>query len=251
MASNTALTFGVEVEFIVTINKDHESDKETYEAMADIFLRNLANPLPCACIQRKWSKYRGAAIRYPDGKPLDKKDWKDHYCFFIDSSVGVNHKQRADLEAEGKVAIGLEVSTRALDFDKQGCPELKDALTAIRDGGQPANLDIANELKPSPHRTAALHVHVGLKSGLDLDTAKRAAVLAWLLEPHLFSLCDHERGMSSHAPIRKESVLAKTVFEITESDSADDSSKENSVTDTTESDRLDSILKRFPALEKE
>ncbi|OTA63276.1 hypothetical protein K449DRAFT_433386 [Hypoxylon sp. EC38] len=177
MASDIALTFGVEVEFIITINENYESDEEVYEAMADIFLRNLTNPLPCACIHRKWSKYRGTAYRYPDGLPLDKKDWKNYYCFFGDSSVVANSKQKAQLEAEGKVAVGLEVSTRALDFDKQGCPEFETALAAIRDGGLPTNVKISNELRPSHTKTAALHVHIGVKSGLDLETAKKVSVL--------------------------------------------------------------------------
>ncbi|KAI0110622.1 hypothetical protein F4776DRAFT_641792 [Hypoxylon sp. NC0597] len=250
MASHTALTFGVEVEFIITINKDHESDEETYEAMADIFLRNLANPLPCACIHRKWSKYRGTGYRYPDGLPLDKKDWKNYYCFFGDSSVVVNTKQRAQLEAEGKVAVGLEVSTRALDFDKQGCPEFEAALAAIRDGGPPTNMRISNELRPSHTKTAALHVHIGVKGGLDLDTAKKAAVLGWLLEPSLFSLCDQDRGMASHAPIRKESILAKTKFAVAESNSAEDPVEEEAVTNVVKHDGPHSIPDQFSPIEK-
>ncbi|KAI1413870.1 hypothetical protein F5Y13DRAFT_24500 [Hypoxylon sp. FL1857] len=253
MASETALTFGVEVEFMLTINENHGSSK-IYEAVADVFRRNLADPLPCACINRKWSKYRGEAYRYPDGQPLAQKDWKSYYCFSGDSSVVANPKQRAQLEAEEKIAVGLEVSTRALDFDKQGCPEFKAAVTAIRDGGSPLDVNIADELRPTPTQTAALHVHIGLRSRLDLDTAKKAAVLGWLLEPNLFSLCGPDRGMASHAPIRKESVLAKTKFDIAESNPPDDDS-EDSVGDEKEATILESchpinIPKKFSAIEK-
>ncbi|OTA63275.1 hypothetical protein K449DRAFT_433385 [Hypoxylon sp. EC38] len=56
--------------------------------------------------------------------------------------------------------------------------------------------------------------------------------------------------MASHAPIRKESVLAKTKFAVTESSSADDYVKEEMVTSAVECDRFHSIPEKFSATEK-
>ncbi|KAI2464258.1 hypothetical protein F4781DRAFT_80600 [Annulohypoxylon bovei var. microspora] len=223
MASHQTLTFGVELEFIITTRKEHENNQETYEAMTELFLKNLANPLPCACVHGKWSKYRGTAYRYPDGIPLDKKDWKNYYCFSGDGSVVIGTKEKAQNDTEKKIAVGLELSTRALKFDKQGCPEFDATFAAIRDGGSLTNTKISDRFEPLPTQSAGLHVHVGIESGLDLETAKKAAILGWLLEPCLFSLCNHDRGMTlTNAPIRKYSLLAQTKFNITESDTLED-----------------------------
>ncbi|KAI1383725.1 uncharacterized protein F4822DRAFT_439996 [Hypoxylon trugodes] len=192
MASEPTLTFGVELEFLIATNSSHENNKETYETMASLFLENLANPLPCACIQGKWSKYK-------------------------DSSV-VGSKDSTTLQAEGKSAVGLEVSTRVLKFDKQGCPEFRAAFTAITKGGHLKNNNVAGIFKPVPTQNAAVHVHIGVENGLDLDTAKKAVALGWLLEPCLFSLCSGDRGRLTHAPIRKYSVLANKKIAIEESD---------------------------------
>ncbi|KAI0880517.1 uncharacterized protein GGS22DRAFT_193095 [Annulohypoxylon maeteangense] len=219
MTSDPALTFGVELEFLVTTRKEHENNQETYEAIAELFLRNLANPLPCACVHGKWSKYRGTAYRYPDGMPLDKTEWKNYYCISGDGSVVDGTKEKAQRDAEGEIAVGLEISTRALGFDDRGCSEFSATFAAIKDGGSLKNTKIADRFEPQPTQTAGLHVHIGVEDGLDLETAKKAAILGWLLEPCLFSLCNHDRGMTlSNAPIRKYSRLAQTKFDITESE---------------------------------
>ncbi|KAI1653809.1 hypothetical protein F4813DRAFT_246540 [Daldinia decipiens] len=217
MASETALTFGVELEFMVTVNHSYYRNQAALWAMAELFLRNLKNlatSLPCACITAKLNKSKGQGYRSdypaPHKVPIEKKEWRDHYCFSEDVTIYPNFKEEMKLEAEKKRAVGLEVSTRALDFDRQGCPELKTAFAALRNGGELTNKDIAEEFKPSTHSTAGLHVHVGVKDGLSLETARQAAVLGWLLEPCLFSLCNADRGMNwHHAPIRKQSMLSR------------------------------------------
>ncbi|KAI1206103.1 uncharacterized protein F4807DRAFT_470505 [Annulohypoxylon truncatum] len=230
MASYPALTFGVELEFVITTRKEHMNNKETYQAIAELFLRNLTNPLPCACIYGKWSKYRGTAHRYPDGMLLDKADWKNYYCFSGDSSVVIGTKEKAQKDTLGKIAIGLELSTRALNFDDQGCPEFDATFAAIKDGGIPKNTNISDKFEPSPTQTAGLHVHIGVENGLDLETAKKAAILGWLLEPCLFSLCNEDRGMTlSNAPIRKYSILAQTKFDIAEPDIIEDAPGDSEV----------------------
>ncbi|KAI0846655.1 hypothetical protein F5Y00DRAFT_271783 [Daldinia vernicosa] len=218
MASETALTFGVELEFMVTVNYKHHRNQAALWAMTELFMRNLKDleaSLPCAGITAKLSKTTGQGYQshYPASHkviPIKKKEWKDHYCFSEDVTVYPNFDEEAELAEENKRAVGLEVSTRVLDFDKQGCPELKTAFAAVRNGGELTNKEIAEEFKPSAHSTAGLHVHVGVKDGLSLETARNAAVLGWLLEPCLFSLCDANRGMNwQHAPIRKNSVLSQ------------------------------------------
>ncbi|KAI1451772.1 hypothetical protein F4805DRAFT_72797 [Annulohypoxylon moriforme] len=230
MASFPELTFGVELEFVVTTRKEHENNKETYEAIAELFLRNLATPLPCACIHRKWSKYRGAAYRYPDGMPLDKTDWKNYYCLSGDSSVVVSTREKKQKDSEGKIAVGLELSTRALKFDEHGYAEFKATFAAIKNGGSLKNTTIADKFEPSPTQTAGLHVHIGVEHGLELEIAQKTAILGWLLEPCLFSLCNHDRGMSlSNAPIRKYSLLAQTKFKTMESGVPEDIPDDNEV----------------------
>ncbi|KAL7629800.1 hypothetical protein AAE478_001323 [Parahypoxylon ruwenzoriense] len=220
MDSDSTLTFGVELEFIVTTKIHYEHPKEVYEAMAEVFLKNLASPLPCACIHGKYSKYKGVAYRYPDGEALEKKQWKDYYCFFAEGSTGVNTRDRTHLQSQGKEALGMEISTRVLDFTKIGCSEFKAVLDAVGDGGKLSKVMIAPELKPLSTSSTALHVHIGVKSGLDLVTVKRAAVLGWLLEPCLFSLCNDDRGKVSHAPVRKDSILARGIVDLVESGSS-------------------------------
>ncbi|KAI1086924.1 hypothetical protein F5B19DRAFT_500672 [Rostrohypoxylon terebratum] len=245
MASYPQLTFGVELEFVVTTYKEHMDDKRTLEAIAELFLRNLTTPLPCACINRKWSKYKGVANRYPDDVPLKKIEWKDYYCFSADSSVVPNSKEASQKDAQGKVATGLELSTRVLTFNEQGHSEFDTAVAATKLGGNPKDARISDAFEPSPTRSAGLHVHIGVESGLDLETSKKAAILGWLLEPCLFSLCDHHRGTSpSHGPIRKHSLLAQTKFDIAEPEGAEDRLEKTDVpgrqnTETTEHKKTD------------
>lgn len=254
MAPYPELTFGVELEFIVSTYKEHMDDKKTLEAIAELFLRNLTTPLPCACINRKWSKYKGVANRYPDEVPLQKIEWKSHYCFSGDSSVVPNSKELSQKDAEEKVAAGLELSTRVLTFNEQGHSEFDAAVAAIKIGGSPKDTKIADKFDPSPTRSAGLHVHIGVESGLDLETAKKAAILGWLLEPCLFSLCNHHRGISpSHGPIRKHSLLAQARFDRTQPEGPEKILEENEhpdrqKTEATEHEKTD--VSRESALTK-
>ncbi|KAI0134887.1 hypothetical protein F4814DRAFT_443709 [Daldinia grandis] len=213
MASETALTFSVELGFMVTVNHSHYDNQAALWSMTEVFLQNLeslAVDLPCACITNESSKPTGEDYQYnyptPDKVPMENNEWKDHYCLSESVTVLSSGSETAKLAAENKRAVGLELFTRVLDFDKQGCPELRTTFTAISKGGKLRNKEIAEEFKPSTHSKAGLSVHIGVKDGLSLETARQAAVLGWLLEPCLFSLCNDDRGMTwLHAPIRKHS----------------------------------------------
>ncbi|KAI8957179.1 hypothetical protein F5Y11DRAFT_364126 [Daldinia sp. FL1419] len=232
MASEIALTFGVELESVISVSYDRYDNQGVIWTMAEIFMKNLFRleaPLPCACILDNPSKYNGKGYRYyydsgHVGKgPIEDKERKNYYCFSENVSVQPAHSELTNLTRGGKQAVGLEVSTRVLDFDRQGCPELKTVITAISDGGRSASEEAIEELKPLPHSTAGLHVHIGVKNGLGLETAKNTVILGWLLEPCLFSLCDENRGnMWSHSPLRKESVLSRAEFNIPGSRSNND-----------------------------
>lgn len=181
-----------------------------------IFQKNLPKPLPTAVILGKWSKFTGDAYTFPGRYPMEQKDWKYYYCFSGDPSVLADFTRSMGIVAEGKGRIGMEMATRVLNYDKQGCAEFKAAMNAVMAGGKPWDPRIGSSLIPSCTPMGGLHVHVGDRGGLKLSTAKRVAILGWLLEPCLFSLCSHGRGRNFHSPARKNSILAAMNFEYAE-----------------------------------
>ncbi|EHK18143.1 uncharacterized protein TRIVIDRAFT_45169 [Trichoderma virens Gv29-8] len=78
-----------------------------------------------------------------------------------------------------RLAHGFEITSPILDNEelKSGLPQTEKIVSAIRN----------SHLSISAHVRCGLHIHVGVKNGMTLNVAKKAATLVMMLEQPLFT----------------------------------------------------------------
>ncbi|KAK4085161.1 uncharacterized protein Triagg1_151 [Trichoderma aggressivum f. europaeum] len=192
MANSDMITFGWELELLVHLQKN-ESDSHPLQAAKlrelALSLKERAPDLPIAAECAHYPSQnccicedappevlsRGLRVFTP-AMPLFTPESNSENLYF--------HVKREMLEVPtneyGKtLAQGFEITSPILDNEelKSGLPKTAQIVSAIR------NCD----LSISAHDKCGLHIHVGVKSGMTLTIAKKAATLVMLLEQPLFT----------------------------------------------------------------
>ncbi|KAL7960401.1 hypothetical protein V8C34DRAFT_312724 [Trichoderma compactum] len=186
------ITFGWELELLVHLQEE-ESDSYTLQAVKlrelALILQSQAPYLPIAA-QCAHYEYQNCCIcedAPPEFRSLGLRVFTPATPLFTPESNSENlyfHVKREMLKVPeneyGKsIAQGFEITSPILDNEelKAGLPKTAQIVSALR------NCD----LSISAHQNCGLHIHVGIKSGMTLTIAKKAATLVMLLEQPLFA----------------------------------------------------------------
>ncbi|KAL7793039.1 hypothetical protein V8C37DRAFT_416073 [Trichoderma ceciliae] len=151
----------------------------------------------CKDAHREFLSY-GLRVFTP-AKPMFKPRGVSEYLYFfvMNEYVSVPYSESGE-----RMAYPFEITSPILGNAelKAGLPKTAQVVSALRN----------SELRITAHTGCGLHFHVGVKSGMTLDIAKKVSTLVMLLESPLFkTFCPPQRIVDHYfSPIVRTSLFA-------------------------------------------